>query len=85
MAQLLVRNLDDDVKAKLQRRAASHGHSMEEEARAILRAAADEDETTHPAAGFGTRVAARFAGLGLSDDLAEPHGQGAVPAAFDAT
>ena len=31
MAQLVVRNLDDDVKAKLQQRARQHGPSTEEE------------------------------------------------------
>src|SRR5215212_1684739 len=37
MAQLVVRNLEDDVKAKLQRRARRHGRSTEEEVRDILR------------------------------------------------
>jgi len=37
MAQLVVRNLDDDVKAKLQQRARRHGRSTEEEVREILR------------------------------------------------
>jgi plasmid stability protein len=31
MAQLVVRNLDDGVKAKLRRRAEAHGRSMEAE------------------------------------------------------
>ena len=35
MAQLIVRNLDEVVKRKLQRRAARHGRSMEEEVRGI--------------------------------------------------
>lgn len=39
MATMTIRNLDDDVKARLRVRAAQHGHSMEEEARSILRAA----------------------------------------------
>ena len=39
MAQLIVRNLEDDVKAKLQQRARQHGRSTEEEVREILRAA----------------------------------------------
>jgi plasmid stability protein len=39
MAQLVVRNLDGDVKERLRERAAKHGHSMEEEVREILRAA----------------------------------------------
>lgn len=39
MAALTIRNLDDDVKAKLRARAAKHGRSMEAEAREILTAA----------------------------------------------
>lgn len=39
MATMTIRNLDDDVKARLRVRAAQHGRSMEEEARCILRAA----------------------------------------------
>ena len=37
MGSLLIRNLDDRLKARLRVRAAEHGRSMEEEARAILR------------------------------------------------
>ena len=39
MASLTIRNLEDDLKERLRVRAAQHGHSMEEEARAILRTA----------------------------------------------
>jgi len=39
MATMTIRNLDDDLKARLRLRAARHGQSMEEEARSILRAA----------------------------------------------
>ncbi|WP_440225104.1 FitA-like ribbon-helix-helix domain-containing protein [Dokdonella sp. MW10] len=39
MATMTIRNLGDDVKARLRVRAAQHGRSMEEEARSILRAA----------------------------------------------
>ncbi|MFZ4071829.1 MAG: FitA-like ribbon-helix-helix domain-containing protein [Caulobacterales bacterium] len=38
MASLTIRNLDDDIKERLRVRAAHNGRSMEEEARAILRA-----------------------------------------------
>jgi plasmid stability protein len=38
MASIIIRRLDDGVKAKLRVRAASHGRSMEEEAREILKA-----------------------------------------------
>lgn len=39
MGTLTIRQLDDNVKAKLRVRAAEHGKSMEEEAREILRQA----------------------------------------------
>ena len=37
MGSILIRNIDDDLKQRLRRRAAEHGRSMEEEARAVLR------------------------------------------------
>ena len=37
MAQLVVRNLEDDVKARLQERAKRHRRSLEAEVREILR------------------------------------------------
>ncbi len=40
MAQILVRNIPDSVKAKLVRRAQSNGHSLEAEVRSIISAAA---------------------------------------------
>lgn len=39
MAQLLVRNLEDEVVAELKRRAARHGRSVEAEHRELLRSA----------------------------------------------
>lgn len=45
MASITIRRLDDAVKAKLQRRAAHHGRSMEEEAREILRAGLRSKDT----------------------------------------
>ncbi len=53
MAQLVVRNLEDEVKKRLQLRAIRHGRSMEEEVRDILRNAV-KDEHRHPMAGLGT-------------------------------
>jgi plasmid stability protein len=81
MAQLIVRNIEEDVKAQLQRRAARHGHSMEEEVRDILRSALrDENRPTPP---LGSRLASRFAGLGLEQEIPEVHGGEAQPASFD--
>lgn len=59
MAQLIVRNLEDDVRDKLRDRAQSHGRSMEEEVRDILRAAVAQAPTAQ-AKGLGTRIAELF-------------------------
>lgn len=85
MAQLLVRNLDDDVEERLRRCAALHGRSMEEEVRDILRTAAVEDVNALRPPGLGTRIARRFAGLGLDADLPELRGEAARPADLGAT
>ena len=39
MASITIRNLDESLKSRLRIQAAIHGHSMEEEAREILRSA----------------------------------------------
>ena len=83
MAQLVVRNLDDDVKRRLQERAAQHGRSMEEEVRDILRAAAAAWDGNARAEPLGSRIARRFAGLGLSEDLSECRGEAARAAELD--
>jgi plasmid stability protein len=43
MATITIRRLDDAVKTRLRIRAASHGRSMEEEARQVLTAALAEE------------------------------------------
>ncbi len=55
MAQVIVRNLDDAVKRKLQRRAARHGRSMEEEIRDILRDAVKDDGRRRRRLWYGDR------------------------------
>jgi plasmid stability protein len=45
MAQLIVRNIEDEVAQKLRERAAKNGVSAEEEHRRILRMAVNEDST----------------------------------------
>lgn len=77
MAQVIVRNIDDDVKAGLKARAAQHGWSMEEEVRQILRRAVSEEAQTRPR--LGSRIAARFAGAGLTEPLPELQGQTIEP------
>ena len=80
MAQFIVRDLEDDVKARLKRRAARHGRSMEEEVRHILRDAVKEQNLRLP--NLGSRMAARFAKAGLSTDLPELRGRLARSAQF---
>ncbi len=79
MAQILVRNLDDDVKARLQERAKRNGRSTEAEVREILIGAVEDD---HPSFGLGSQIAARFAGIGLTEETEELRGQPARPAEF---
>jgi len=73
MAQFIVRNLEDDVKARLKRRAAHHKRSMEEEVRHILRDAVKEQNQR--VTKLGSRIAGHFAKAGLTTDLPELHGQ----------
>ena len=77
MAQVIVRNIEDDVKAGLKARATRHGWSMEEEVRQILRRAVNEMDQARPR--LGSRIAARFAGAGLTEPLPELHGQTIEP------
>jgi len=77
MAQIIVRNLEDSIKTALRQRASRHGWSMEEEIRQILRRAVNEAPAAP--AGLGSRIAARFAGLGLDEPLPEMHGQTVAP------
>ena len=66
MGQLLVRRLDDDVKRRLQERAKRHGVSMEEEARAILRATLLRDDGDEY--GLGTKIANLFRDIPDNDE-----------------
>lgn len=58
MATITIRNLDDDLKVRLRLKAANHGHSMEEEARLILRRALVSPSESR---GLGSRIRSRFA------------------------
>ncbi len=81
MAQLIIRNLDEDIKHCLQERAARHGRSLEDEIREIFRAAAYPPAA--PIEPLGTRIARRFAGIGPTEPLEKPSSQPARPAIFD--
>ena len=81
MAQLLVRNIEQSVKTRLQRRAKRNGRSMEEEVREILRSAANEPQT--PTVGLGTQIASLFAGKGFDFEAKELRGYPERPTSFD--
>lgn len=81
MAQLVVRNIETEVKSRLQRRAKRRGRSMEEEVRDILRNAAQEEDT--PVGGLGTEIASLFTKVGLDTDIPELRGHEIKPTSFD--
>ena len=81
MAQFIVRNVENGVKLRLQRRAKRNGRSMEEEIRDILRAAVNKEDV--PAGGLGTEISALFAKVGLDSDIPELRGHEIKPASFD--
>jgi len=81
MAQFVVRDLEEDVKEGLKRRAKRHGRSMEDEVRHILRDAAKAERRS--VRKLGSRIAARFKGGGLSADLPELRGHVVQPPDFD--
>ncbi len=62
MASITVRNLDEGLKKRLRIRAASNGHSMEQEVRDILHAALEADP--EPAMGLGTAIHELFKPFG---------------------
>ena len=68
MAQILVRNLPDDVKARLQRRAEHHKRSLEAEVREILAQAQEPKPAPASGEGIGTMLAKKFAANPIPDE-----------------
>jgi plasmid stability protein len=81
VAQFVVRNVENGIKARLQRRARRNGRSMEEEVRDILRNAVNEQDV--PAGGLGTEISALFANAGLNFDIPELRGHEINPPSFE--
>lgn len=77
MAQIVVRQLDDELKAALRDRAKAHGRSTEEEVREILRSAVRAEKRPSP---LGSVIAGRFRGKGLDADIPELRGEPVRPA-----
>ena len=61
MATLTIRDIDDDLRARLRVRAAEHGRSMEAEVRAILK---ESLAKPRPSSGLGSRIHLRFTAAG---------------------
>ncbi len=64
MATLMIRDLDEDVKARLRVQAAENGRSMEAEARVLLAAAVSG---RRPSRGLGSYIRDQFAEIGGVD------------------
>jgi len=82
MAQLIVRNIENGVKARLQHRARQHGRSMEEEVRDILRSAVHERKRV-PVGGLGTEIASLFSKSGIDFEIPELRGHRMKPPSFE--
>ncbi len=66
MTSITIRRLDDSLKARLRVRAAKHGHSMEEEARQILKSSlAAETQTGAELAAFIRGIVEPLGGIEL--------------------
>jgi antitoxin FitA len=81
MAQFVVRNIENEVKARLRRRATQNGRSMEEEVRDILRDAVNEEDVA--TGGLGTEISSLFTKAGLDEDIPELRGFKIRPLAFE--
>ncbi len=64
MSSITIRNLDDDLKARLRLRAARHGLSMEQEVRDILQQTLAAEPAATNGLDFAMRINQRFKGLG---------------------
>ena len=74
MAQVLVRNLDDDIHRKLRAMAERHGESLEALVRDLLRRAVFEQSREDKP--LGTALAERFAACGLNEGETIPEFKG---------
>ena len=67
MAQILVRNVEERLKTRLQKRARRNGHSVEAEVGEILRKALKAEDA--PTRGRGSEMVALFSGSGVPRSL----------------
>ena len=81
MASITIRNLDDDVKTRLRKRAAGHGRSMEQEVRLILADAVKREAA--PTKGLGTALHELFKPFGGVELEVPPREPMRKPPQFD--
>ncbi len=81
MAQFVVRNLEDDIHQKLRDLAKSRGQSLEEFVRDKLRSVALEDAKSRKK--LGSKIAKRFAKIGLQSPIEELRGRTINPPSFE--
>ena len=81
MASITIRNLEERLKRQLRIRAAEHGCSMEEEARAILRMALGQK--TIPTKNLGTAIHKLFKPFGSVELEIPPREPMREPPRFD--
>ncbi|MGA9504936.1 MAG: hypothetical protein WBV31_10900 [Terriglobales bacterium] len=77
MAQLVIRNIENTVKARLQCRARRSGRSVEAEIRNISSNAAVEAPL--PAGGLGSEIAGLYTKIGLESGIPELRGHRVDP------
>jgi plasmid stability protein len=70
MATLTIRNLDDELKSRLQLEADSNGHSIEEQVHVILKQALPEKQP--PQENLADRILRRFSLLNADDIPLQP-------------
>jgi plasmid stability protein len=81
VASITIRSLDDALKRKLRLRAAYRNHSMEDEARDILRAALAEETSSN--GNLADAMRRRFEKLGGVDIAVPPRGPMREPPDFE--
>ena len=68
MGQLVVRNLPDEVKDRLKRRAERHGRSLEAEVRDILSQAIEPEAGSENSAHIVAQLVGRLSKIGITEE-----------------
>ncbi|MGA8809700.1 MAG: toxin-antitoxin system [Thermoanaerobaculia bacterium] len=77
MPELVIDEIEDDLLYKIRLRAYRNGRTTQAETLEILRATVKSDDIE--SLGLGTRLAARFHGVGIEEDIPELRGYPVSP------